>query len=65
MNILEHYIKEVHTVKVCEEEWTKEFNYIILEVELTSECYGRIERETHYWSERMWNKIYSQGYYMG
>ena len=66
MNILEHYIKEIHSIKPCTEEWITEFPYReLLEIELTSDCYGRIERETYIWSSNQWEQIKEQGYFMG
>lgn len=39
MNLLEHYIKEIHSVEEVKKEWG---TYIL--VDLTSECYGIKER---------------------
>lgn len=66
MNILEHYIKEIHSVKECKEEWTKEFpGEKFVSVDLTYDCYGCIERREHCWKESYWKQIQEQGYFMG
>ena len=64
MNLLEHYIIEIHSVKKCEEDWVEE-DWEILEVDLTHDCYGRIKRETYYWKKGMFEQIKKQGYFMG
>ena len=66
MNLLEHYIKEVHSVDECIEEWVKEFPGIeFVDVDLTYDCHGCIEREVHCWDVNEWNEIKEQGYFMG
>lgn len=67
MNKLEHYIEEIHSVIKCEEEWTKEDDFKdseFVEVDLTYDCYGSIERRTYYWSKEDFEKIKKQGYFM-
>lgn len=65
MNLLEHYIKEVHSVKECNEEWTKEFpGECFVEVDMTYDCYGCIERRTHTFKISMWEQVKEQGYFM-
>lgn len=66
MNLLEHYIKEIHSVKKCKKEWTKEFpGEEFVNVDLTYECYGCIERMVHTWNKYSWEQIQEQGYFMG
>ncbi|QIW88751.1 hypothetical protein P59_154 [Bacillus phage P59] len=66
MNLLENYIVEVHSVGPCTAEWVKEFpDRELLEVDVTTNCYGRENRHTHVWSTTEWEKIKEQGYYMG
>lgn len=67
MNLLEHYIKEVHSVKACEESWTydelfKDDEFV--NVDLTYNCYGAIERRIRCWSKDDWEHIQEQGYFM-
>lgn len=65
MNLLEHYIKEIHSVQDYKEEWTKEFpGECFVEVDITYNCYGRIERRSHIWSINKWDRINQKGYFM-
>ena len=65
MNLLEHYIKEVHSVKEYNEEWTKEFpDEKFVRVDITYDCYGSIERNFHVWNTDAWNRIKKKGYFM-
>ena len=65
MNLLEHYIKEIHSVEVCNEKWVQEFpDRIIMKIDLTCDCYGRISRDIYYWRKEMWEDIKQQGYFM-
>ena len=65
MNLLEHYIEEVISVKPCNEEWTLEFEGVkFYDVELISDCYGRKERDTHIWRKSQMEQILQQGFYM-
>lgn len=58
MNLLEHYIIEVHNVK----EYKKYPN--MLEVEVTYDCYGDIKRDKHITSKEQWEKDIENGYFM-
>lgn len=67
MNLLEHYIKEIHSVEKCEEEWTKDEIFEgeeFLKVDVTYDCYGVIERRVHYWNKEQFEKIKKDGYFM-
>ena len=48
MNLLEHYIKEIHSVKDITYDFTKHCGYTprepLLEVDLTYDCYGVVNR---------------------
>ena len=63
MNLLECYIKEVHSVKTIphqdwmEEEW--------VEVEMTVNCYGNISKTTCYETRENFERDLKRGYYMG
>ena len=67
MNLLEHYIKEIHSVT----DVTKEYiNYTnddplepLFEIDMTVDCYGNISRtKTRFW-EKEWETIKKRGYY--
>ena len=59
MNLVEHYIKEIHE----EKESKNNPNYII--VDLTCDCYGRIYRTTHITTKEQWEIDKAKGYFMG
>lgn len=66
MNILEHYIEEIHSVKPYTEEWTKEFpDRKFVEVDVTSNCWGCVERQKHVWTVVELAKHKEQGYFWG
>lgn len=69
MNLIEHYIKEVHS----EEDVTNKYeekngiqpNENILKVDLTYNCYGVITRETRNFFKSEWEIAKLKGYFMG
>jgi hypothetical protein len=66
MNILEHYIVEIHSVTPYEADWTSEFpDRKFVQVDMTHDCYGQVLRNTHVFNTKEWEQIKSQGYYMG
>lgn len=66
MNLLEQYIKEIHSEKPHEEEWTKEFKgKQFVEVEVTTNCYGSLTTEKRVFEVAEWAIIKEQGYWMG
>lgn len=63
MNLLEHYIEEIHSVEEVErQEW---MNGPYVKVDITIDCYGSIERKTTYYPLSYWESIKEKGYYMG
>ena len=58
MNLLEHYIIEVHQVVVPED-----FPYMI-KADLTCDCYGAVARSWHTIFKEDWEKILEQGYFL-
>ena len=62
MNILEHYVKEIHSIECVEmpfetdEKWVK--------VNFTVDCYGRINRTELVITISEWHEICENGYYM-
>lgn len=60
MNLLEHYIKEIHKVEEVKEDWG---SFILVDV--TVNCYGRFERTTtSFMNTDEWEKAKEKGYYM-
>ncbi len=59
MNLLEHYIIEIHNVI--------EFNTVpgMIKVDVTYNCYGTVERGTHITSKELWEEALNKGYYLG
>lgn len=67
MNLLENYITKIHSVKPCEEEWTKEKEFEDVEfviVDITTNCYGREERIERIFRKDCWEDVESKGYFM-
>jgi hypothetical protein len=65
VNLLEHYIKEVHEVKPYTDEWTVKYDYPFVEVDVTVNCYGSIERKQgRIFSKPEWDQILEQGYFL-
>lgn len=58
MNILEHYIKEVHSIKEIEKYPD------MIEVDVTYNCYGSIQRTIHLTNKEQWKKDLEKGYFM-
>lgn len=59
MNLLEHYIKEIHSV-----EWVEIGDLILQEVDLTYDCYGVVTREIRRFFPDEWKEAKEQGYFM-
>ena len=63
MNVLEHYIVEVHSVKELPlEYWMDDFH---VEVHMTSNCHGHERFGKHIFTISQWEHIKQRGYYMG
>ena len=61
MNILEHYIEEIHSVKPYAADWAVgEW----VEVDITSNCYGNTKRENRVLTIKQWETAKENGYYM-
>ena len=68
MNALENYIVEVHEVKPFTGNWTKEGwakDKEWVEVDHTTNCYGRTKREKRIYTTVDWEKTLQQGFYWG
>lgn len=55
MNLLEHYIEEVHNEEYLED---------VVKVELTILCYGNREKITTAFTKEYWEVVKEKGYYM-
>ena len=74
MNLLEHYIKKVISVKDVTQEWEKYMqeeedpNFIetdpMLQISMIINCYGQTKETTKMCHKSEWDKIQEQGYYM-
>ena len=73
MNLLEHYIEKVISVKDVTKEWEKYIqeedpNFIetdpMLQVAIIVNCYGQTTGTTKMFHKSEWDKIQEQGYYM-
>ncbi|SMD65442.1 hypothetical protein [Bacillus pacificus] len=65
MNLLEIYIEEVISEERYEADWTKEFDKEFVEVEITTNCYGRTETKKRVFEKKEWESHKEHGYYMG
>ena len=64
MNLLEHYIKEVHFVKDVTKKISWKPKEPIYAVELTYDCYGAIGRKIMHFRKSEWEKAQKNGYFM-
>lgn len=68
MNLLEHYIKEVHSIEDAthyfEELLGFEPSELIYKIDLTYDCYGHIERDVKFFYKSEWDIVKKDGYFM-
>ncbi|AIF45663.1 hypothetical protein [Virgibacillus sp. SK37] len=64
MNLIDYEVVEVLNVKPCTEEWVKEFEEEILEIELIANAVGRNEYRKIIKSKEDWKKIEKQGFFL-
>ena len=68
MNLLEHYIKEIHSIKDITNKFTENCGYVpnepLLEVDLTYDCYGIIERSKMTFWKSNFEMVKNEGYFM-
>ncbi len=63
VNLVEHYIVEIHSVeKIKREPWMEEQ---FVKVDVTIDCYGNVKRCIAYYPSSYWEDIKENGYYMG
>ena len=68
MNLLEHYIQEVHSI----EDVTKEYENVVnrkpeqhvLKIIMTVNCYGNVERVIKFFLKSEWEHSLEQGFYL-
>ena len=67
MNVLEHFIKEIHSVRDITEEFKQHSGYEptepLLQVDLTYDCYGIITRETKTFWKSDFERAKKEGYF--
>ena len=68
MNLLEHYIKEIHSVKDITNKFTENCGYVpnepLLEVDLTYDWYGVVKRcKMTFWKSNF-EMVKNEGYFM-
>jgi hypothetical protein len=61
MNLLEHYIKEIHSEEEMEH-FVKGKTFVRAKV--TTICYGTIEKKEVIYEINEWKRIKSKGYYL-
>lgn len=65
MNLLEHYIKEIHSEKPTIYELPHGDFITLVELDITIDCYGNIERIKTTMAKDKWLKAKEKGYYLG
>ena len=64
MNLLEHYIEEVHFVTDVTNKLAYPTSEPLYAVDLTYDCHGQIKRETRYFFQTEWEVAKLKGYFM-
>ena len=68
MNLLEHYIKEIHSVKDVSDKFEKATGRKpkepLYEVDVTVNCYGAVERKREFMSKSEFEHAKKQGYFL-
>lgn len=65
MNMLEHYIERIISVKAYKEDWTKDYDDKFVRVELIVNVYGSKSNVFKVFTESKWDEVKEDGYYMG
>lgn len=66
MNVLEHYIVEIHSVEPYKADWTREFpDREFVEVDVTHDCYGSVVRQKEVWNTVEFEQYKKDGYWLG
>ena len=68
MNLLEYYIKEIHSVQDVSNKFEKETGHEpkepLYEVDVTVDCYGVVERKRKFMSKSEFANAKKQGYFL-
>ena len=68
MNLLEHYIKEIHNVQDVSDKYEKAIRHKpkepLYEVDVTVDCYGVVERKRRIMSKSEFERAKKQGYFL-
>ena len=68
MNLLEHYIKEIHNVEDVSDKYEKairkKLKEPLYEVDVTVDCYGVVERMKKIMSKSDFEQAKKQGYFL-
>ena len=68
MNLLEHYIKEIHNVQDVSDKFEKATGHKpkepLYEVDVTVDCYGVVERTRKFMSKSEFEQAKKQGYFL-
>ena len=68
MNLLEHYIKEIHNVEDVSDKYEKAIRHKpkepLYEVDVTVDCYGVVERIKKIMSKSALEQAKKQGYFL-
>ena len=68
MNLLEHYIKEIHSVQDVSNKFEKETGHKpkepLYEVDVTVDCCGVVERKRKFMSKSEFEQAKKQGYFL-
>ena len=68
MNLLQHYIKEIHNVQDISDKYEKAIQYKpkepLYEVDVTVDCYGVVERMRKFMSKSEFEQAKKQGYFL-
>ena len=68
MNLLEHYIKEIHNVQDISDKYEKAIHHKpkepLYEVDVTFDCYGVVERMKKIMSKSALEQAKKQGYFL-
>ena len=68
MNLLEHYIKEIHNVHDVSDNYEKAIGHKLkeplYEVDVTLDCYGVVERKRRIMSKSDFEQAKNQGYFL-
>ena len=68
MNLLEHYIKEIHNVQDVSDKFVKTTGIKpkepLYEVDVTFDCYGVVERDIRFMDKSEFEQAKKQGYFL-